>query len=95
MEVAVQLTAVEIMSQSSRSILPRSEPGPVDLSGASFWEAGAGLVCLALSYQPLCLCIQSVSAPTSAFSDGRHCFSSGFKDRSLKALLPSVLLDNC
>lgn len=76
-------------------ILPHSETGPLDPSSASFrGEAarrrpGAGLVCLALSYQPLRLCIQSVAAPTSAaaaaaFSDGKHCFSSGFKDRSLK-----------
>lgn len=55
---------------------------------------GAGLARLALSYQLLCLCIQLVAAPTSAFSDGKHCFSSGFKDRSLKAQLPSALLDN-
>lgn len=54
---------------------------------------GSGLVCLALSYQPQRLCIQSVAAPTSAavaaavaFCDGKHCFSSGFKDRSLKGL---------
>lgn len=87
----VQLTGVE----EPHTVSFLAHVGPVDLSGASFWEAAAGLVRLALSYQPLCLCIQSVTAPTSAFSDGKHCFSSWFKDRSLKAPLPSVLLDNC
>lgn len=85
-------------------ILPHSETGPVDPSNASLWEGaawrrpGAGLVCLALSYQPLRLCIQSVAAPTfaaAAFSDGKHCFPLGLKIDPSRALLPSALLDNC
>lgn len=75
---------------------PNSASGLVDPCSALLWKGAAqkrpcvGLVCLALSYQPLCLCIQSVVAPTTsavvAVSLMENSFSSGFKDRSLKGL---------
>lgn len=84
---------------------PNSASGLVDPCSALLWKGAAqkkpcvGLVCLALSYQPLCLCIQSVVAPTTSAAVAvslmeNTVFPLGLKIDPSRASLPSALLDN-